>query len=987
MSFPPSPTKSSSAYASPEIRQNSNPLPSLPSSPVESRSSFIKLPDPAKGLRSLSSGLVAVVQEQAATPSTLHLMPLRTTTSSTINTDIDMTQLTKAVTNTGSTGLTSSSATVIGDGNNSINNNTTITTSNIPTPTAALSRADSIEPSLASTTDTESIRTAHVRNKKSLTLDPALTLTATNSTIQESTITPTNNKNVQSGNTTSNNNNNSNSNSIGTTGSSATMVSNNNTNSAETPSKQAIASNATTSTTNTTSTTTTKKLVSAGNPSFLNLRGIASQQLSSNGNTNTVSSTQSKNSTRAEYFAAKVHNAMKDEEKRNKPDDETFLYETDTNVDQTEQQQSQQQQTQQQQQQQQQPQVRDRDGSISVYTLPLQQSPVIHSRNPTFSRADSKEMTTQLLSDDNSSQSETVINCNNSSRFGSTNSTSNDSSNTLHKVGGPRKSNATEYVPASDDAMFDTRSRASTNNYYRKGSKLDALTAFDVSTRGNTVVVQPQNHQQQQQHQQDEDLVSLTTSRSELQSIDQQQTQTQQQAQPPQQQQQQPQPTNHLRQITSRIFDSKGVHPRRYSGMDIRDFAVDAFEDPCDSDDEHFTSYIANHETHNNINNYGAIEDYDSDFEDELSVNEAFARNNNGGQFNSINGLGYYTTNSLNGTVHQHATNAAASASNNPYQQPLLQGSPVSASNKFFYNSVGGFSGSNSGSGTTSNNRATHTLKRKRRDSIYFSPHDFTSARTARIRQIKSFCYALLAVVVFVTFGFICGFLLATSKDLQHTKIVGIENVLISEQELVFGMSLESFNPGLIGIPISEVELDFFAKTQYLNGRSVVGAGNEVIPYSYDTVMLGSVTHLDIPFYIEGGFITRQGDRTSTEIKIVNPCTFDSDDKKEKKPATNPSLPSDGDEKDNDNKKKHNDTDNDDDDGAGLDSALQIREAKNGGGAPIIDPNPKWLNISKNPFELIVRGVLTYQLPITSSNRTVGVNFVHYIDPGSNDLW
>ena len=44
-------------------------------------------------------------------------------------------------------------------------------------------------------------------------------------------------------------------------------------------------------------------------------------------------------------------------------------------------------------------------------------------------------------------------------------------------------------------------------------------------------------------------------------------------------------------------------------------------------------------------------------------------------------------------------------------------------------------------------------------------------------------------------------------------------------------------------------------------------------------------------------------------------------------------------------------------------------------------PNLKWLNISRNPFELIVRGVFNYQLMLSSTNKTVAINYKTTVDP------
>ncbi|KAG7816575.1 hypothetical protein KL928_004617 [Ogataea angusta] len=313
---------------------------------------------------------------------------------------------------------------------------------------------------------------------------------------------------------------------------------------------------------------------------------------------------------------------------------------------------------------------------------------------------------------------------------------------------------------------------------------------------------------------------------------------------------------NQLRQITSRVFDSKGVIPRRYSGMN---YEIDDLED-----------------------NYPAPQvnepDLYSDSGDDASLSE-HAYNNNYGSISSDG----YLSNFQNGIY---------------LQQPFLE----SRNNK-----MGG-----------------SKLKRKPKN-LYFSPHDFTGAREVRIRQIKSFCYTIGLILVLLSVGFMSGFILATTKELQHTQIDAISDVLISQEELVFSMEVESFNPGFLSITIQDANIDVFARSQYVDAEE---ADRKKKTRPVSTILLGTVTSLDVPLHFQGGFFNRQLDWSMTEIKIKNPCSFD-----------------------------------------------------DSGEIKILEPSEKWLNISKNPFDLIIRGVLSYQLPISTSNQTVSVSRTFEVNP------
>ncbi|ODV87589.1 hypothetical protein CANARDRAFT_185610, partial [[Candida] arabinofermentans NRRL YB-2248] len=357
-------------------------------------------------------------------------------------------------------------------------------------------------------------------------------------------------------------------------------------------------------------------------------------------------------------------------------------------------------------------------------------------------------------------------------------------------------------------------------------------------------------------------------------------------------------PKNHLRQITSRVFDLKGVTPRRYSGLNFNEYDLDDNDnvDYLDEAEENFYNINKNGTNINGATPYSlaAMRDDDySDFEDEHSLHEN----------NKSRSYGNY------GSINSNAQLQFMSSTSDNQQQPLLDSR----------NKLGG-----------------NKILRRKKNNLYFSPHDFTGARAARIKQIKSFFYTIALVFLFLSLGFVSGFLLATTKELQHTKISGISDILLSEEELVFNLAVESFNPGFLGIVIQDVEIDVFARSEYITdlySRRWAPMQSSEAQSPISTVLLGTLDHLEVPFVFEGGFLSRQKDVSVTTIKIINPCSFDDS----KKP-------------DEDHK-----------------------------------PIEKWLNISRNPFDLIVRGVLNYQLPISNSNRTIAINRSFKIDPDNLD--
>lgn len=615
-----------------------------------------------------------------------------------------------------------------------------------------------------------------------------------------------------------------------------------------------------------------QKLKKATNPSIASLRGITEMSTASNG-------TLSKGSSRAEFFAAKLHHAIKDDDK-NKMDEETFVYDNTTTGAVSASVQAQ-------------PDLNAAlAGGITASTSITGANQSIMEPELDFGTGPSTNGGKYMMKDDAKStiaDSQSIL----------------GSELQTFSQGSPYYS---KYQMMDDN--FDLISKSSTNSrpHYRKLSKDSGMTGLD-----DTLQLK-------------DDSNTINTEQ------------------------------NQLRQITSRIFDSKGVQPRRYSGTEDRPLG-ESFDDDFD----YYETKILNQpllQQHNQQQQQqqqqarqqqgqqlphhkssqlldGAapgmysIDEDDSDCDDPLSNYLGMKSNNKN---NSP-----YGQNNYNNHHHNHNFNH-----HNPH---LFHGNGGSR---------------NTNSGQLSNFTQFHdygsisiqdpplngTKSKKKRNDIYLSPHDFTSLRTQRIKQVKSFCYTVTVVVSLVFIGFILGFILATNKELQQVEVIDVSNVLVSQEELIFDMIFDAFNPGLMPIRIQNVQLDIFAKTAYVSDGGEEEHGDVSLAdldqdgkKKFDTVLLGSIEKLELPLAFTGGFLTRQHDVSITEMKVLNPCQFDDDD------------------------------DDDDDDGG------------DGGLINILEPNSKWLNISKNPFDLIVRGAMLYNLPFSNSNHTISVSYSTPIKP------
>lgn len=591
---------------------------------------------------------------------------------------------------------------------------------------------------------------------------------------------------------------------------------------------------------NTLSSINDMKLKKTTNPSMSSLRAMSLQ-----GNYPTVSSastTLTKGSTRAEYFAAKLHDAIKSDRKIQNEAVETFVYDTTTKtppVDQT---------------------IDNIDTVIKTST-----------KEEKYKTASSvlPETVAQNLQDQNRYKEK------------------------LQNVFNPDDS-PVSYKTLDDN--FDSKSRSSGDS--RKNSRKRSFKS--LMTQVDPANLQPLSK------------VDNTDNKS----------------------------VNQLRQITSRLFDSKAVQPRRYSGIDSEYNNDDSYDGDIDYYEPSISNPTLNQGNTNSIN---------------------YSYNNKNNSHRNSNG-----NNPFDYIINESDYEDELSSYFSPNYNPSSQKGKASNSNYLNKQQIHGnlLTVPDYGSMHGDNKR----LLRKRND-IYNSPHDFTSVRAQRLKQIRSFCYTVSAIFMLLFLGFISGFVLATNKELQNLKVTEIRNTIISQEELVFDMVFSAFNPGLMPISIDTVQLDIFAKTNYLSTESV--------SKSYETVLLGAVEALDVPLYFQGGFLNRQKDVSKTEIKLINPCSYD---------------------KGNGDDDHHNDGEgNDDDSDDAINEKNRALELENYesyesyAGIAISEsslrpishiPDPRWVNISRNPFDLIVRGAMMYKLPFSSQNHTVSISYTTYIDPG-----
>jgi Vacuolar segregation subunit 7 len=79
-------------------------------------------------------------------------------------------------------------------------------------------------------------------------------------------------------------------------------------------------------------------------------------------------------------------------------------------------------------------------------------------------------------------------------------------------------------------------------------------------------------------------------------------------------------------------------------------------------------------------------------------------------------------------------------------------------------------------------------------------------------------CIVLIVMLLLLAFG-VVGFLFAISKPLTDVRIIEIEHVLASEQEIMLDLVVEAVNQNLLPINIADMDVNIFAKSKYVGSE------------------------------------------------------------------------------------------------------------------------------------------------------------------------
>jgi hypothetical protein len=202
----------------------------------------------------------------------------------------------------------------------------------------------------------------------------------------------------------------------------------------------------------------------------------------------------------------------------------------------------------------------------------------------------------------------------------------------------------------------------------------------------------------------------------------------------------------------------------------------------------------------------------------------------------------------------------------------------------------------------------------------------------------------VVTIMLFLGITGAIGFMFATSQPMTDIELRAIKNVLASEPELMFDLTLKAHNPNIVVVTIDQADLEIFAKSIHAGTDGEWSQFPEVPappdpapgfgalddpPYdtpdddSAPNMKLGTINEFDSPLSFEGSFFHHGWSESTGEVRLHAPGNF-----------------------------------------------------TNGG-------STRWGRILENEFDLIVKGVVRYTLPFSNHIKSASISGRTTVKPNS----
>jgi len=172
-------------------------------------------------------------------------------------------------------------------------------------------------------------------------------------------------------------------------------------------------------------------------------------------------------------------------------------------------------------------------------------------------------------------------------------------------------------------------------------------------------------------------------------------------------------------------------------------------------------------------------------------------------------------------------------------------------------------------------------------------PHSLRQAESQTFDRRPSYlnrfaaCLVLTMMLLLVVTGAI-GFMFATSQPMSDIEILSIKNVVTSEQVLMFDLTVKAHNPNIVVVTVDEANLEIFAKSEHAGQDSdwwTMPQGPDVVHIEDDpindpmpgdddakpNVLLGRITAFDSPLTFEGSLFHKGTSSSTGEMQLAYP--------------------------------------------------------------------------------------------------------------------
>lgn len=264
-------------------------------------------------------------------------------------------------------------------------------------------------------------------------------------------------------------------------------------------------------------------------------------------------------------------------------------------------------------------------------------------------------------------------------------------------------------------------------------------------------------------------------------------------------------------------------------------------------------------------------------------------------------------------------------------------------------------------------NRNRHS---RRPNSGHFRPMEFSEDSDPGCWPRLRGCIFLGIFVMLVSIG-VAIFVVTLNRSLVNVEITRIENVLASEQELMLDLLVQATNPNLFSIAVSDLDVNLFAESPYVGTTSDWEKQASALitsPARLSAKERRESFRLDtrrIPFWfppyhpndgVDEGTDPIDDPESGTQKMLLGRIfEFDSPLVFEPSPLQR----------------------------SGAYSIGEIRLAKPGNRTEV-GGSARWETVLQHPFDLIVRGVIKYQLPLSSSPRSAKISGRITVSPGDD---